>query len=185
MNKTKLLVLGLPYPSPLPVENGAVAEFLRPAYNRLLIAVPHLDNSEKDTLDSGKMTVKLHRDPESNALMVIFSFYHGDTRKFEFDCPFDASIVPDIELHSVEHSEKRLALEVVVLDTGLNEIAALRFITFSNALTVAFMEAIQYQLSSGFSSTLATKWIISQMAQYTPEQLADLPLEEYELGGLC
>lgn len=179
----EMLTVGKPYPRSLPIHEGAICEFLRPQYNRLLICIPNINIEERTALDSGTVTVKLHCDADSHALMMIFSFFNETgNRVLEFDSPFDASILPDVTLHNITDSVKRLAIEVVVVDTASDQITALRFITMSPALTVTFLEKVQYQLSSSFNRTLADKWINSQIDRYTPAQLADLHLEEHKLG---
>lgn len=91
------LIIGQPYPNTIPVYDGAIAEFLRPTYNRLFIGLPSMTNEEWVTLSEGRVSAKIYTDEDSAAMMLVFSFESGDFQ-LNFDCPYDL-LQPDWTLH--------------------------------------------------------------------------------------
>ncbi|EKA5635966.1 hypothetical protein OKZ62_001870 [Vibrio navarrensis] len=181
MRNIELLVKGEAYRHELPVQDGAIAEFLRPNQNRLLIAIPNITKSERDSLVNGPLMAKLHYCDKTYGLIIIFSF--AGLSSLDFDCPFNASIIPDIQLDNIDATEGgRLAIEVVCVDSSTREIVALRYVTMSVDMSLAFMHIVHKQLASNFNSESAERWVDKQQLIYAPEELAELPLQIYHLG---
>lgn len=174
--------LGQSYPDAIPTSEGAIAELLRPTYNELFIALPDISHQELNTFIDGRLIAKLHYDPRTHGLIIVFTFDHQGHR-LTFDCPFDASLISDINLQSFTDSTSRLAVSVVVVDSNNNNtIVNLRYITMSVEMTLDLIAIAQCQISTGYSPSRANAWVNSQRALYSSYALADLPIQEYELG---
>lgn len=177
----QLLLLGQMYPNPLPVSEGAIAELLRPNSNRLFIALPKLTSDEIDTIQDAPITAALHHDKHSDGLIIVFQF-NSKGIKLTFDCPFDASVISDIEMHHFTDGNSRLAIQVVAVDSNNKRIVALRYITMSPELSIELCSIAQNQLSTQYNKTEARKWIDSQQAKYSPDQLSELSIKQHLLG---
>ncbi|WP_240207702.1 hypothetical protein [Vibrio sp. CyArs1] len=177
----EMFILGQPYPNKIPVHEGAVAEFLRPNYNRLFVALPQMTHSETEAINNGSVSVKLLADQHTNGMLLVFSF-RTEGCQLNFDCPFDASILPDINLESVMDAKKRLALQIVAVDSATKTVTSLRFITMSVELTFEFLNIVHRQLSLDFSSSAANRWVDSQRMMYSPDDMSLMPVMEHVLG---
>lgn len=175
------LIIGQPYPNTIPVYDGAIAEFLRPTYNRLFIGLPSMTNEEWVTLSEGRVSAKIYTDEDSAAMMLVFSFESGDFQ-LNFDCPYDTSIVSDIELPNLSKNSKRLAIEIMIVDSQTSVLRNLRFITMSPELTSAFMGQVEKQLSTNFNSSKANLWIDEQRMLLSANELAALPFPKFSLA---
>ncbi|BBM67946.1 hypothetical protein VA249_45920 (plasmid) [Vibrio alfacsensis] len=181
-NTNELLIIGQPYPNAIPVQQGAIAEFLRPHGNRLFVSLPNVTSDEIEALSDGELTVKLHKDKYSKGLLLVFCF-KKDQFELNFDCPYQAAIVPDLVLPNVTSSKNRLAFEIVVVDPAANnQIINLRFITMSPELTLEFLMHVQLQLSAPHSVQDADHWIDLQRLLFTANELAALPIESFQCG---
>ncbi|HBC3492158.1 TPA: hypothetical protein KDY92_004241 [Vibrio alginolyticus] len=175
------LIIGQPYPNTIPVYDGTIAEFLRPTYNRLFIGLPSMTNEEWVTLSEGRVSAKIYVDRDSSAMMLVFSFERGGFQ-LNFDCPYDASIVGDIQLPEVLNNSKRLAIEIVIVDTETLVLKSLRFITMSEELTSAFLGQVEKQLSREFNASEANHWIDKQRMLFSANELAALPFPKFRLA---
>ncbi|NOI32005.1 hypothetical protein [Vibrio coralliilyticus] len=177
----KLFILGQPYPDEIPPVDGAVADFLLPNANKLIVALPLMTSSDIETLNSGTVTVKVITDQHTKGIILFFSF-KAKGCQLNFDCSFDSSVLPDINLESVKGPTKRIAVQLIAVDSVTKTIKALRFLTMSVELTQKFVQVVQHQLSSNFSSHAANRWVDSQRAMYTLDDMSRMPIQEHILG---
>lgn len=138
------IAVNQPYPFILPSEEGAVADFLRPSSNRLLITMPNISNYEAKALRKGEMRGGFFA--ESGAILFIWQFCDKGKPVITLDSPFDARVVPDIRLHDINSKESRLNIDVHIVDLASKIVRGLRSITMPPDLTVQFLSAVQDQL---------------------------------------
>jgi|GEM_PF-5372354 hypothetical protein len=176
--KTETIIIG-GLCNNIPVNDGAIAELLRPKYNRLFIGMENITDEEVATLVDGNVYLKLMHDKKTDALMLIFIFEYG-IYQLNFDCPFDASIIPDLTVVDMD-SHGRLLLEVVAVDSKSKVVKALRHVTMPTSLVNNFLAIVQNQLKPTFKSELANQWIDIKRATYSANSIATLPFETHLL----
>jgi hypothetical protein len=114
------------------------------------------------------------------AILLTWQFYNQKGRPtFTFDSPFDARIIPDINLHHVTTNESRLVINVVVVvvDSATNIIKALLTMTMPPDLTLAFLSSVQDQLvTKNNGEEQMNIWL-----QQTPEELFEQS-KQYTMG---
>jgi hypothetical protein len=164
---TTLFSRGQPYPLQMPSEDSAVADFLRSGGNRLLIRVSDMNSREENAFRSGLITGGfLYKEGD---LLWLFRFYDNKGLPiFTFDAPFDARLIPsdDRQLHNIDNAEQRLVIDIhAVDDKGI--LRAIRAVTLPPALTLAFLSAVQDQLSVTTGGHQMALWFNKQ-----PEDLA-------------
>ena len=158
-----LLARGEPYPLPLQHREGAAAQFLTKTGNILQIVLPNMDAKEQKALRSGMIkSAILYAD---GAMLLLFQFY-GDNGKplLTLDAPFDIRILPEDQrnLHNIENTEQRLAIEVHGVDEK-KIIQALRLVTMPPSITLKFLSTAQDQMASSDPGTRQmTKWLSQQ-----------------------
>lgn len=176
--KIEVLSVGKPFEYALPVENGAIAEFLRPSFNRLFIALPNINLFERMTLQTGTLGAKLHYCEDTSALIIIFTFFGLGI--LDFDCPFDASLIGDLDKHRLSFDEEiPLCFEIVAVDSKTKELVAYRQMVMPKDMSSTFLAIASKQLSTDYCSTQAWQWVRHQKSQYTPEQMGDFPIQLY------
>ena len=92
---------------------------------------------------------------KNSAILFIWQFVDPDTNApvLTLDSPFDARFIEDIRLDDITGAEDRLLVEGHIVDTSTNIIKGLRAVTMPPDMTVAFLSAVQEQLSSHQSGT--------------------------------
>ena len=146
-------------------QEGAIAEFLR-VNNTLIINMPNINQNEVKSFKKGYLTCGLLA--KNGAILFIWQFNDQKGRPvLTLDSPFDARIIPDIDLHDVTTSETRLAIDINVIDTATNIVKALRLVTMPPELTLSFLSAVQDQLVSISNGELQHQ----QWMQTTPAEL--------------
>jgi hypothetical protein len=160
---------GKPYPLKYRNQDGATADFLRIDGNRLLIVVSDMNSKEEQSLRSGMVTAGfLYQD---GALLWLFRFYGNNGRPlFTFDTPFDIRLIPPEmrQLHNIDNAEQRLLIDLHAVDEkGI--LRAIRGMTLSPKLTLAFLSAAQDQLAaSATGERQMTLWMM-----HRPDQLVE------------
>lgn len=142
----EVVSLNQQYPFQLPSAEGAISDFLRPGSNRLLIAIHSISKEEKNILQKGELRCGMMC--KNGAVLLLWQF--RDKRGvpvFTLDSPFDARLIKDIQLYDVNNSETRINIEVHVVDLSTQLVCGLRSITMPPGLTVAFLSAVQDQLT--------------------------------------
>lgn len=164
MTKPILLSRGQPYPLQCPQDEGAVADFLRTGGSRLLIVLHGMSSKEEQALRGGRVTAGFMY--EEGDMLWLFSFYSKrGSLLFTFDAPFDARLIPADErvLPNIDNAEQRLLIEIHAVDeTGI--LRAIRAVTLSPALTLAFLSAVQEQLSVTTGGHKLPLWFAKQPA---------------------
>lgn len=147
------LVLGERYPFKLPGTEGAIADFLRPSVNRLVVAMPDITEQEVRAMRQGEIRGGFLF--KNSAILFLWQFVDPDTNApvLTLDSPFDARFIKDIRLDDITGAEDRLLVEGHIVDTATNIIKGLRAVTMPPDMTVAFLSAVQEQLSSQQSGT--------------------------------
>jgi hypothetical protein len=142
--KMDIVEVGKPYPFPVAASStgGASAQFLMQSGNILQIMMPELSKGEIASIARGTMRVGFLA--ANSAILWLFAF--GD---IEFDCPFDARLIPryKLDLPSIENKDQRLLVEVHLVD-AYHILHALRAVTFPANITREFLTLVQDQLSS-------------------------------------
>lgn len=160
------LAVGQPYPVTLPAGEGAFADFLRPAGNRLLIVISNISKPEAKALRKGEMRCGLLAN--NGALLFIWQFMEKGKPVFTLDSPFDAHVIPDIQLHDVDNNETRLSIDVHIVDAASSLVKGLRIITLPPGLTIEFLSSVQDQLAGSSSGEQQQQhWMA-----YPPHELA-------------
>jgi hypothetical protein len=129
----------------LPLGEGAISDFLRPNNNRLLVAISDLSDSEVKALRKGQMRAGLLS--KNGAILFLWQFSDKGKKVLTIDSPFDARLIPDIQLYNVETSETRLSVDVHIVDMATKIVRGLRTITMPPGLTIEFLAAVQDQLT--------------------------------------
>ena len=171
------LSVGEPYPLAITQSEGAAAQFLVSG-NILQIVLPDMTAKEKTALKSGMIKSGLLYN--QGALLLLFQFY-GDNGKplLTFDSPFDVRIIPKdlLQLHSIDNSNQRLAIEIHVIDEN-KIVRILRLVTMPPAMTIAFLSAVQDQLTTANNGNQQmTNWL-----NYSPAELINQCKQTYTLG---
>lgn len=155
------LTVGKQYPNSLSGLEGAISDFLRPHANQLIVALPNMDSVEEKALKKGELRCGVLF--KNNAINFIWQFSLKNKPVLTLDSPFSARATPDINLHNVENSETRLAIELHAVDSATNQLKALRVMTMPPGLTIEFMSAVQDQLSNPQSDEAQhAKWQMKQ-----------------------
>lgn len=129
-----------PFPQELPIKNGAIAELLRPSRNTLLIVTPDCNPSIEHTINRGQMSCGMvHND---GAIMLRWEFDNGVNSPIFYDTPYDARIVPDLELLDVTSSTMRLLITVFLVDSSTGILRAIRSVTVSHEFTLTFLASL-------------------------------------------
>ncbi|EDL53713.1 hypothetical protein VSAK1_26095 [Vibrio mediterranei AK1] len=168
MNEMALLSVGQPYPGHLPFngEEGAIAEFMRPFGNRLVVVMPDISDYEEEVLRRGDLYCGLLE--KNGAILLIWEFRAGKTKVITYDSPFDARLIPDLVMDDLNTLESRYAIDVQVFDSRTHIVKALRSITMPPALSRELMRAVKKQLKSGLDDQVQhSKWM-----QKEPHKLA-------------
>jgi hypothetical protein len=140
------VIVNQPYPFPLPSGQGAIAEFLRPSSNKLLIVMPEITSQEEIVLRKGKMQAGLL--VKNGEMLFIWQFLKDGNAVLTFDSPFDARVITDIKLYDIENSNERLLIDIHVVDSATKLVRALRSITMPPELTITFLSSVQDQLAN-------------------------------------
>ena len=143
--KGEVLVVGsrypLLYPMHVPSSGGASAQFLTDAGHYLQVLLPHAREDEILQITSGVVKAGLIVDGP----LIYWLFKFG--QDMEFDCPFDARIIPDASFNTSDlyEVEDRLLMTVHVVDTATGKLVGLRAITLPKALCQRFVVAAKLQ----------------------------------------
>jgi len=149
------------YPFELPLEEGAVSDFLRSSSNRLLVVMPDISAYEAKVLRKGEMRGGFLA--KNGAMLFLWQFMDKGKRLITLDSPFDSRVIPDINLHNVETTETRLVIEVHIVDSVSKIIRGLRSITMPPGMTLEFFSAVQDQIANTCSGEKQhQKWMMSQ-----------------------
>jgi hypothetical protein len=174
MVEMTMLAVGKPYP--VPVGEMVGADFLRASGNRLLIALPGIDQAEARALKKGRMLVGMMAD--GGAILLLWRFCDERGRPvLTLDTPFDARVIPDLALHNIDNAEQRLAIELHAVDSRNNLVRALRLVTMPADFTRRFLSAVQDQLAAVGGGMLLDDWM-----QTPAQDLAD-EIEMVEMGA--
>lgn len=158
-----MFVVGETYPFKLPVGEGAMADFLRPSLNRLLVLMPDIIEQEVQAMRKGQIRGGFLF--KNNAILFLWQFLdpENDQPVLTLDSPFDARLIDDIKLHDITSSESRLMIEVHIVDSATGRIKGLRGVSMPPDMTRAFLMAVQDQLSSPKSTMEQTMaWMAHQ-----------------------
>lgn len=159
---------GKPYPLQYPQQDSAVADFLRTGGNRLLIMLSGMNSREEYSFRSGM--IKAGFMYQNGALLWLFRFYDNKGLPlFTFDAPFDVRVIPadERQLHNIENTEQRLLIDLHAVDEN-GILRAIRAVTLSPGMTVAFLMAVQEQLSTADNGQRQMqKWLLSQPDELT------------------
>lgn len=143
-----VLSVGKKYPLKIPAPEGAFAELLHSSGNILIIAMADITEYEEKVLRLG--SIRFGFVTKGSAIMLLWQFYDDKgLLAFSFDSPFDALLVDDIALHSIDNSEQRLTIEIHIVDSATKKIRGLRSITLAPESTVEFLSAVQDQIALG------------------------------------
>jgi hypothetical protein len=156
---------GQPYPLSLLQSEGAAAQFLMQSGNLLQIALPGMDTKEEKALRSGMIKAGILY--EAGSMLLLFQFYGDDGRPLlTFDAPFDVRLLPASErnLHSIDNAEQRLTIEIHGVDDK-RILRALRLVTMPPAMTLAFLSAVQDQLTAIDKPGVMSRWMQQEPAQ--------------------
>ncbi|WP_375750002.1 hypothetical protein [Vibrio sp. HN007] len=148
MNKLESYIVGLPYSGQLPnltAEGGAVSEFLRPS-NTLLIVMPDISDYESKTLSRGDMRCGLLA--ENGAILLLWQFKDRRLKVTTLDSPFDARLIPDLEMDFLDTPNANLVIEVHIVDSRTKRLRGFRKITMPTGLTKEFYSAVKEQVAN-------------------------------------
>lgn len=154
------------YPFALPPGEGAVSDFLRPSSNRLLIVMPDISNAEAKAFRKGEMRGGLLA--KNGALLFIWQFLVKGKPVISLDSPFDARLIPDVQLYNVDSKETRLAIDVHIVDSASKIIKGLRAISMPPGFSIEFLSAVQDQISSQNNGEQQ----LQQWMTYQPHELS-------------
>lgn len=134
------------YPFSLPTQEGATVEFLKANDNLLLINLSNVSGVEQRAFREGK--VKAGFTTRNGAIMWVFRFFLKGKEIISLDAQFDARKYPkeQLDLHSINNTQERLLVNIVVVDRETKRVKALRSITLSPEMTINFLSAVQEQL---------------------------------------
>ena len=143
MAEYALLERGKPYPGKLPLQEGAVAEFLKEGGSSLLIAMPGIKAAEEQEIRKNPVQAGIIVDGP----LILWVFKFSD--QMMFDAPFDARFYQreELQLHHIEDQDQRLSIGMTLVDSETKLIKGLRYFTLSPELTLAFLVAVQEQLA--------------------------------------
>ncbi|WP_427551940.1 hypothetical protein ACQE3D_25495 (plasmid) [Methylomonas sp. MS20] len=160
------------YPLDYPKQDAAVADFLRSGGNRLLIALSGMTSAEEQSFRGGMITAGFKY--LDGALLWLFRFYGKDGQPlFTFDAPFDARLIPteELQLHNIDNVEQRLLIDLhAVDDNGI--LRAIRAVTMSQGMTLAFLSAVQEQLATT-PGKREGEYRMKRWMQQQPDELAN------------
>lgn len=155
------LVVNQQYPFKLPFGEGAVADFLRPSSNRLLILMSNISSVECKILRSGEIRCGFLS--KNGAILFLWQFIEKGKPVITLDSPFDARLIPDIQLYDVDDKITRLVVDVHIVDSATKIVRGLRSITMPPGLTLDFLSAVQDQISSNISGKeQLQEWMLCQ-----------------------
>lgn len=156
----QLIIKDSTYPFQLPVEFGAISEFLRGGVNTLLVVMPGISAVDEFLINDGILEGGLLSQDDSILLFWVFTHpdYPGLTLRFE--TPFDSRRVTELSLPTITDSNSRLPITIHAVDSSNNLVRCLRLITMPNEMSIAFLEAVQDQMSSALTSEIQLKlWL--------------------------
>lgn len=154
------IIKNLPYPIPLQFEFGALSEFLSGGVNTLLIAMPGISDVEEFIISAGTLEGGVLS--QGDSILLFWKFSHPDhpDLALRFETPFDARRVTDLTLPTITDSNSRLPITIHAVDSSNNLVRCLRLITMPNEMSIAFLEAVQDQISSVSTSEIQLKlWL--------------------------
>jgi hypothetical protein len=150
--------LNQPYPFELPEEQGAIADFLSPYGNELLISIPDISSDEALILQEGDMMGGFLA--QNGAILFFWQFLNGDEAVITLDSPFDAREIPDIQLEILDEESTDLVIDIHVIDATTKIVKALRSVSFPPELTLKFLAAAKNQLAnSQLGEIQQTTWM--------------------------
>lgn len=90
------------YPFEIATQDTAVADFLRPGVNRLLIVLSNMTTQEERSFRYGTITGNFLY--KNGAMLWLFQFYsQSGELLLTFDAPFDARLIPDSGATTVQY----------------------------------------------------------------------------------
>jgi hypothetical protein len=130
MHNCIALGVGSPYPLEVLSYEGAAAQFLVEPGNILQVMMPSIMNSELSALKNGKIRAGFIT--QGKTIFILFEI--GDLL---FECPFNPSIIPQdlISIPDTTTGNKRMAVDMHVIDTDTYKLCALRSFTLAPVLT--------------------------------------------------
>jgi hypothetical protein len=147
---TQLLIVDQPYPVNLNHAEGAIADFLRPSGNRLMVLLPGMAAKEVQALRYGEMRGGFI--VKNSAILMLWQFLVNGEPILTLDSPFDVRRIQDLRLYDVVSSETRLLIEMHAVDTLSGILKGIRAITMTNDMTLELYSAVQDQLISKVDS---------------------------------
>ena len=112
--------------------------------------------------------------------LLLFQFYGAGAGKplITFDAPFDIRLLSAAKrnLHNIENSEQRLAIEIHAVDEK-KILRALRVVTMPPSMTLKFLSAVQDQLAAINKPGMMAEWL-----QQQPEEDLLNQTENWVLG---
>lgn len=162
------LAVNQPYPMGLPLGEGAISDFLRPASNRLLIVMPDITESEARVLRNGEMRGGMLS--KNGAILFLWQFGKKGKPIITLDSPFDIRSIQDIQLYNIDNKETRLVIDVHIVDSKSKMVRGLRSLTMPPGFSIDFLCAVQDQISSiNFGETQHHKWMALQPCALTKQ----------------
>lgn len=138
-NKPMPLAVGSKYPLPLACYEGASAQFFINDSFLLQICLPGMLKSEVKCLRSGSVEVGYRLD----GFLIIILFRIDD---LEFECPFDARLIPD-ERYTPPNfptPNTRILVDLHAIDTQTKVLRVLRSITLPAAFSRELAKLVEY-----------------------------------------
>ncbi|MDW1924900.1 hypothetical protein R7Q39_05630 [Vibrio sp. 947] len=179
MNEAVMLTVGQHYPMQIPAHGqGAIAEFMRPFGNRLVVVMPDISQYEESILRRGELYCGLLE--KDGAILLLWQFRDGKTKVTTFDSPFDARLIPDIVMGELSTTESRYCIDIHIVDSSTHVVRGLRSITMPPGLSRELMIAMKKQLGSRSNGEAQ----MSRWMQKPPHKLAKKTLM-WKMGGWC
>lgn len=164
-----MLGVGENYPLPIPVHEGAAAQFLIKGGSILQICLPMPLPSELEQIKEGTINAGLIIDQP----LILWVFRFGN---ITFECPYDVRLIKkdDLDLPEITNKLQRLSISMHLIEPDTRIIHALKYFTLSPQMTIRFLSAVQDQLVHHDADIMNTyKKYLSQSLE-TLEKIADM-----------
>jgi hypothetical protein len=158
MMNTITLTCGKPYPVPVAVHEGAVAQFLIRPGNFLQIVLPGMSDREQAALAAGLLVGGLLY--EHGAMLLFFQFFLDEQPELTLSAPYNARLLSADNriLPDIVSPEQRLEFEIHALD-GDNILKVIRQSAMPPAMTLTFFNCVQEQLTVPEKPGLMKGWL--------------------------
>jgi len=139
-------------------QDGATAEFMNGSENILLIQLSNPRDFEIQSMKSGDIRLGfLYKD---GAMLFVAKFYGENGKHTQFDAPFDARIIGNLDIDSyvLDAEESRILINIHVIDNNSN-VVVLRAVTMPPKLTKEFLASTRKQLDCVENPAVMNGWM--------------------------